>query len=304
MIKSITKEQEAQIPAYIQKWIDAAEVPVDRAIAKERLQAIMPGRTILFAESPTNAGQLIQLLLDGKKAEHDSQLYSQLRSQLGSQSAVKWSYYVSYYWFAWAGYYDYATTIGVKFDKAKRIEFNELLLHAPIVIFVGNLVFVVEKPTIRGEGQNLGNDQKMAIEWKDGTGMYFLGGTKLEEDMWKQIVSRKMTLDEIFGIEDADVRSVALKYNQAAILTSGAELLDEHPTAGELFRIKGQKINEVVDYPEVYFLRMKCPSTDRVFVEAVDPEFAKKYPYALHCQAEAWDLPVEIYGQMDARNMG
>ncbi|MGH9821372.1 MAG: hypothetical protein ACRD43_14495, partial [Pyrinomonadaceae bacterium] len=234
----------------------------------------------------------------------DAQLDSQLRSQLRSQldSPLKCNYYVSYFWYSWAAYYDFASEIGVKFDTEKLAEFQDILLNAPLIAFVGNLIFVIEKPTILWDTtQRLGNDQKPAISWKDGTGLYFLDGISLQKEMWQQIVSQSMTFDEILKIQGADVRAVALKYNKNAIIDSGSRLIDEHPTAGELFLIKGEKINKILEEPELYFLRMKCP-TGRMFVEAVEPAYAKQYPYALHCQAKAWGVPVEIYGQL--RNEG
>ena len=110
-----------------------------------------------------------------------------------------------------------------------------------------------------------------------------------------------MTFDEIVAIEDADVRAVALKYNKNAIIASGAELIDEHPQFGELFLIKGKQINTLLEEQELYFMRMKCP-TGRVFVECVEPGFAKQYPYALNCQAKAFGVPPEIYSQLQPRN--
>lgn len=161
----------------------------------------------------------------------------------------------------------------------------------------------------RGDNPHVAfNDQRIkrlekALRTLGRAGLYFLDGVSLPEELWKQIVSRSMSFDEILAIQDADVRAVALKYNKNAIIASGAELIDEHPQFGELFLIEKQKINQILSEKSLYFLRMKCP-TGRTFVEAVDPAFAKKYPYAMNCQAHAFGVPVNIYSHLQARNEG
>jgi hypothetical protein len=140
-------------------------------------------------------------------------------------------------------------------------------------------------------------DQGSAIKWRDGFELFFLDGVELAQELHSQIISQQMSFDQILKIEDSDVRAVALKYNKEAIIRSGAELIDEHPTAGELFLIEGKQINQILDERKLYFLRMKCP-TGRTFVEAVEPGYASKHPYALHCQAKAWDIDPKIYEQV------
>src|SRR5689334_3044542 len=87
-ISKITPQQQARLPHFIQKWVDAAGKPIDREMAKKRLNAIMPDRTVIFAESMHNFADLTSLIIQVakiKRAECDSQLRSQLRSQLDSQ---------------------------------------------------------------------------------------------------------------------------------------------------------------------------------------------------------------------------
>ena len=53
-----------------------------------------------------------------------------------------------------------------------------------IVIFVGNVVFICEKPLVLWENGMIHSDQKMAIEWKDGTGFYYLDGVNFEKELF------------------------------------------------------------------------------------------------------------------------
>jgi hypothetical protein len=85
-ISKLTKEQESKIPEYIQKWVDLASQPIDRAkslvLAKEIWQKEKP--LIFFTESVENTLNLIIFILKENKIKA-SQLHSQLHSQLYSQ---------------------------------------------------------------------------------------------------------------------------------------------------------------------------------------------------------------------------
>jgi len=165
-------------------------------------------------------------------------------------------------------------------------------------------VIVCDRPKhIRRKNGQLHSDQGKAIEYKDGWGLFALDGVVIkDEKMYWDIVKQSLTMAELFAIPDADVRAVALKYSGERILEEGAELLDEHRTAGKLFLITKTKLNEITEHKEIYMLRMECPSTGRVFVEAVEPAYAKQHPYAMHCQAFLSGIPVELYSRI--RNHG
>ena len=91
-ITAITPEQKAQIPVYIQKWVELSSEPVDREKANKVLREIYPDRLVIHTNSFQNTFDIIRFVLDlcqVKKVKYDpmpdSQLYSQLYSQLGSQ---------------------------------------------------------------------------------------------------------------------------------------------------------------------------------------------------------------------------
>jgi len=365
IIEKITSEQEAKIPAYIQKWVDEAARPIDREKARKCLKKIYPDNLIIFTESFDNTVKMInfiaqicgveqaefdsqlgeqlgeqlyaQLYAHGEQlgeqlysqlrshlgeqldSQLDSQLYAQLDSQLGSQlglqlgellgeqlgsmlgSKIRWSYYVSYFWYAWLGWYEYGQYIGVEFDTEILKEFIEILQNAPLVVFAGNLIFVCEKPKISWENGLLHNEKDMAVKWPDGTGFYFLDGLLFEEILWQKTVKKELSFAELMQIENADQQAVALKYNTEAIIEENAELVDKSERGNELFKIAGQPINDLLDEPEIWFLRMPCP-TGRTFVEGVAPETARKslksFQPADYCQAAALGLNLEQYNHL------
>jgi len=214
--------------------------------------------------------------------------------------------YSSIMWSGWVAFYDFFTQIGVLSDDKFNRYVEYLNAGGTFTVMMDKILVTCPCPTkiYVDDQQRLHSDQFAAIEWADGYAQWYLDGVSLTHEIWSKIVTHEMTFGEIMAIEDADVRAVALKYNQNAIIADGAELIDEHPTAGELFLIRKRPINKLVNKPNIYFLRMKCQSTGRVFVEAVDPDYAKQNPYALHCQAKAFGVSPEIYGQLQQRNMG
>mgnify|MGYP007026537402 FL=1 len=232
-------------------------------------------------------------------SQFDSQLRSQLSSKLSSQlySKIPYSYYTTQYWLSWVGYYDYAQFIGVKFDTDKLKRMEEILMAIPSIITLGNILIVIENPVCRWEEGRLSNDQKPAIEWKDGSGIYLLDGVKFEKEVWEKVVSKKMTFGEIMAIDISDQRTVALKYNPEAIIKENAKLIHKDNRNNELYLIEGNRLNEELGFPKVWFLKMKCP-TGRTFVEGVNPEDAEKNPNATAMQALLCGLTLNEYMSM------
>ena len=228
-----------------------------------------------------------------------NQLYNQLGSQLGSQldNKINWARYTTQYWLSWIGYYDYAKFIGVKFDTKKMQRMEEILMAIPSIITLGDILLVIENPVCRWEDSRLHSDQRPAIEWKDETGIYLLDGVKFEKELWEKVVSKKMTFGEIMAIDISDQRTVALKYNPEAIIKENAKLVHKDNRNNELYLIEGNKLNEELEFPKIWFLRMTCP-TGRVFVEGVPPEEAEKNPDAGAMQALLCGLSVSEYASM------
>ncbi|MCR4284977.1 MAG: hypothetical protein NUV97_02935 [archaeon] len=321
IISKITKQQEALIPQYIQKWVDLASQPIDRTKLKDILKKIYgEEKIIVIGESLQNTIDLIKVATEGKKIEYDSQLYSQLYSQLRFQlhsqlysqldsqlhsqlysqldsqlhsqldsqldsqlhsqlhsqldsqlhsQNFKYSSYISYYLYDWAGYYDYAQKIGVEFDKKSLEQYLDILINIPIIIFVGNVIFVCEKPVCRWEDKKLHSELYPAIGWKDGTGIYFLNGVKFEKEMWEKITQNKLSPQEALKIESTDQRAIALKY------IGGERLMKE----------TGGKVIGKDEYGEIIELDLK-DGNDRNFryYKALDPS-KKEYVY-LRCHPD------------------
>jgi hypothetical protein len=201
-----------------------------------------------------------------------SQLHSQLDSQFGSQK-LDYAFYISIWWYPSSGYYDFAEKIGVKFDEKTLAKFNEIILNIPIIINLGKIKIIIEKPKCRWNNKRLHSDEFPAIKWKDKTGIYLINGIKFEKELWEKVVSKKMPFQDILAIKDIDQRTQALKYGNwdDFVKYQEAKKINEftkfdvngETVPYELWRfpVHSQKSGKRLFTKEVNFARYICPST-------------------------------------------
>lgn len=185
-----------------------------------------------------------------------------------------------------------------KFNKAQELFLQLKEAGAGYLAEKNDIVYICPNPIIFLEENQYHSDQFPAVSWKDGLELYYLDGVNLAKDLWQKIISQKMTFSEIMTIETADQRTVALKYNPQAILNEHAELVHKDNRNNELYKIEGQKINEELGFPKIWFLKMLCP-TGRIFIEGCDPIEAEKNPNATYQQALLCGLSIEQYMSLE-----
>ena len=200
-------------------------------------------------------------------------------------------------WVHWYLYQLYYFEVGLlkedEYSKLLRLYIDDVI-DSWMCIYLKNVAVVSRKPVVRREDERLHSDQLPAVLFPDGYEIYFLDGVEFPKETWQRVVSKEMSLSEIMKIEISDQRTVALKYNPQAIIKEKAKLVHKSERGNELYLVKGSEINTLTNYPEMYFLKMTCP-TGRVFIEGVEPEFAKKSKNADECQAELCGLVLSEY---------
>lgn len=104
-------------------------------------------------------------------------------------------------------------------------------------------VLLVPMPTVRyadGSAGVLHDDSgRPAIEWSGGSGIYYLHGTEFGESVYRRIVDGEMTIEAVGGLQNADQRSIALRYLTFEQLVggSGAQLVDTDVSGARLYRL-------------------------------------------------------------------
>jgi hypothetical protein len=120
-------------------------------------------------------------------------------------------FWVGYGWYGWGSpsFVSFFTDIaGLELSSdvmARAKAYRDLCTSVNYFWPNTHFVMVCDRPQFigRDETGRLHNDQRKAIEYKDGWGLYALDGIVLQEAIWQQIVSQTMSFDEIVAIQDA-----------------------------------------------------------------------------------------------------
>ena len=164
----------------------------------------------------------------------------------------------------------------------KYLEYSELLLRAKEAglgyrVEHNDTLHLVPTPIVKiddSKPPQFHSTTEPAIRWKGGEKLYFLHGVKFEKDLWQKIVTKTIEPKELVSLGNQEQKMTAMKvYGMENMLHSlGAEY---HSTAKG-----GEKLWVVKDVfsQTAYFLEMKDPSTDRVYVEGIAPDFHEEYP--------------------------
>lgn len=227
------------------------------------------------------------------KSAIDSELYQLFGRRLSSRLLAKNSYdsHVLYLFYSQTRYLYYATLMGETFDGLSPQKYFDVLLNLPITFFVGNTVFVCEKPQVSESSDVLHSTQKAAVAWSDNTGFYYLHGVEFEKDFWKTVVSGRMTFDEILKIRDNAQRHQAIWCNPDAFFALSPKLIDRSERGNELYLVENTELNELYYSPKMWFLRFQdgnLPPKSWA-IEEIDPAYAEANPDAdsilnYHCE--------------------
>jgi hypothetical protein len=135
---------------------------------------------------------------------------------------------------------------------------------------------VCERPRYIGRDDRgqLHSDERMAIEYPDGWGLYFLHGVKFPKDLWEKVVSEKMSFKEVAEINDIDQRTQAMAYCPPRdFLKEKGKLIQKSDRGNELWLIpQGAGLFRI----DAYYLFYKDPSTGKEYMSGIDPEIGKK----------------------------
>ena len=155
-----------------------------------------------------------------------------------------------------------------------------------------DFIIVCERPTEihRNSLGRLHNENGMAIKYPDGWGLYLLNGVRFPEELYKKVISRKMSWKEISEIVDIDQRTQAMKFadiNDFEKLGTIVDTYEKSDIEGNTVIYKLLYIPEGMFTTDAYFAIYDCPSTRNKYISGIDPEIGKKKSIA---ESMAWKL--------------
>ena len=336
MLKKLTTEQESLMFKVRDEWLDIMfknRKPIDTKQATIGIKWLyefsgLSEPKIIFVDSPLAVQYACNLVRSNVRSNVESNVWSNVRSNVWSNvrsnvesnvrsnvrsnvesnvwsnvwSNVSLSYYnFSYYgnisdW-GWCSFYDFFTRIKIindknfnKFLKLIRSNIFEMVQLDGLCVVCG-----LPKELYRDKENRLHNDTgKPAISWSDGYEIYFLHGVSFDKELYRKVIDRKLTGEEIMSIQNIEQRMIALKYADSEIMLNSlnGKMINKSDRGNELWLIE-----DFQSFPKAYFLRYTCPSTGRIYVSGVDPDFAEGKT-ADECMAWKFRLTLQNYIEM------
>ena len=310
-ISKLTEKQKSQIPVFIDKWVKLASRPVDKNKAKKAIEDMYKAMgennpIVIIGNSPANAfllnilfftlikniksdqlhGQLYDQLHGQLYGQLRGQLYGQLYDQLDGQlHGQLGSFYLSYFWYDWAGLYDYGKYIGVKYNNKKMDLFFNFIVECHFVLAYKGVAFISEKPQINFFNRRLHSLTGKSIEYPDGWGLYNINGVKFDKELWKKITNKIITPEEAIKLPNVEQRIIAIQY------IGGERLLKElsgkiisQDEYGEIWEL--EKLQDTNKKNYRYYVANDPSKNEKVYLrthpDVTTPKEAMTRAYRLH----------------------
>ena len=185
MIKSLTKEQEAKVKDYYEEYlkIGLSTEPCDRVKAEAALSeahvmlGLPPNPTFIWADSP-QAGQKIAAQLAAGRKDVTKE---ELEAQAGKASYGSFEAY-------WVAFYSFISEQLLDTPERKATVAKEIVMNCGVYWTFEDVIVVTEKPVhIHRKDKKLHAENGLALEYKDGTGIVALDGTRYSSLLEKEI---------------------------------------------------------------------------------------------------------------------
>jgi hypothetical protein len=253
MITEITPEQEKHLEVIKEKWIKIGlkTGKTYQKGAKEAIHAIYkrggfkPPKEIVFVKSPIEAHELlVERKYTTKHHFVSPALYGNFEAH-------------------WSAFYEAHKYLGVTGIDAEGLVM--LSKYAGWTWVYPDLAVVSDRPSVLlfdEEGQLHATDGA-AVQYRDGVKYYFWHGVSIPD--WIIETPEKITAEEVLKTNNQEVRRAMLEKGGYDLFLDRAEKLHTDES-GTLYRLKLDTEEE-----EITFVRVKCPSTDRVYCLRVPP---------------------------------
>jgi hypothetical protein len=247
MITELTNDQKEQMAVYRDKWIAIGRStnPANRGEAERgvresyKIAGIKPPERIVWATSP-----LSMFLADSVRAS--------VRASVGGQNEVHWLSFCEFF----------GGTCGINIAGL-----NGLICVAKNAgwwLPYENICFISERQNELhfDENDRLHNPTGQSIGFNDGFGCYHWHGVQVSE----KVIMKPIEFDQIMEEQNAEIKRVMIERfgEKNFIKNIGAAPIDETEW-GSLYRV------DYGDDEPLVLVRVKCPSTSRIYFNQVPP---------------------------------
>ena len=302
LIKELTKEQEAQIPVYLERYLNVglSTERCNRSLAERSIKNLFKvldkksPEFFIWVDSPKAALEIAsivegfnQSIFSKKELEATESTFADVskvdinsckelldnvytKSTKAKLKEIRQSMVSSYCWgnlnAYWVGFYSYINEI-VKKPIAEVAVVDAVVKNTGSYVSFSNLVIMSDRPTSIHFDENrvLHNTEGPAVEFPDGFKVFSLDGLRVPEYVFNN-VKDKINPEEILGIENVEIRAVAMKY-------FGIEYFLEQLNSILLEDTGNYKLHQVNLFgSKEILLEMQNPSEDKKHYEFVDPK--------------------------------
>lgn len=178
-------------------------------------------------------------------------------------------------------------------DEVDTLYFDLMATGTWSADFYSKRVFVSLPPSkvIRNANRRLHSITEPAIQWADGSGLYYIDGVAFDRWLWEKVVTKELPCGRIHEIINLEQRRAALTLFDfdEIIRENVGHLIDRSKRGNELYVLR-----KVIPNESVKLLRYKDPSTERIYTCFV-PESCKKADEAM-----AWKfyLTEKLYAEL------
>jgi hypothetical protein len=142
------------------------------------------------------------------------------------------------------------------------------------ICYFKNAVFICKLPikVLQDDRGRLHSVTQAAVQWRDGLNNHFIHGVGFERELWKKVVKRELTPQELLQIKNIDQRFAALNhYGFENVLEQlNSKLIDKSQRGNELYAIRfGRHMLKFLKYtdtvngtPRVSFVKPEFNDAD------------------------------------------
>jgi hypothetical protein len=286
-IEKLTVEQEALMPVIRDRWIaqlfDLKEINMPQLIKGINWLytfSKLEEPKIIVCDSIIEAQITIHTLKHGKDADLSTLVVEPLCS------------YGDINDYGWVAFHEYFTEIGVnnngdfnQFASLIKSNYYSMIQMEKVCVVIRNpehILLDVEK--------RMNSVTDYAIKFKDGTGMNFVNGFYLSDELFNKLKNKEYKFDDFSKETNEEVKSACIAFMQQAFgdlylfdfLSQSLKEIDTFVDKKENTYLIGTTNSEnigvytlykgSVNNTEVAYIRCYCPSTDRMFFLGVNPE--------------------------------